>query len=144
VFQEEARQQGRELSLTGEDLPRRRSALVMQARQPRDQVQDGRSQAGPVPVDQNRAPVAQAEVVAAHVAVQERATVECRGVGRPFQLPAPCLEPGLVEHPEGERLFRKFVEFARGRNVAVATGLFGGDMQVSLVNDGPVTFILES
>ena len=44
---------------------------------------------------------------------------------------------------EGERLFRRFVEFARGRNVAVATGLFGGDMRVSLVNDGPVTFWLQ-
>ena len=33
---------------------------------------------------------------------------------------------------------------ARGKHPQVATGQFGADMQVHLVNDGPVTFLLES
>lgn len=41
---------------------------------------------------------------------------------------------------EGRRLFDIFVSNARA--VHVATGRFGADMQVSLVNDGPVTFWL--
>ena len=32
---------------------------------------------------------------------------------------------------------------ARNQGAAVATGVFGADMQVSLVNDGPVTLILD-
>jgi D-tyrosyl-tRNA(Tyr) deacylase len=43
---------------------------------------------------------------------------------------------------EGARLFDKFVEFAR-QNAHVETGRFGAHMQVSLVNDGPVTFWLQ-
>ncbi len=42
----------------------------------------------------------------------------------------------------GERLYDYFVELA-GLEVGVKTGQFGADMQVSLVNDGPVTFLLE-
>lgn len=45
---------------------------------------------------------------------------------------------------EGERLFLKFVEFARARHALVETGTFAADMQVSLVNDGPVTFWLQA
>ena len=43
---------------------------------------------------------------------------------------------------DGETLFLKFVEKA-AEAVHVATGRFGADMKVSLVNDGPVTFWLE-
>ena len=43
---------------------------------------------------------------------------------------------------EGEMLFLKFVEKA-GESLHVATGRFGADMKVSLVNDGPVTFWLQ-
>jgi D-aminoacyl-tRNA deacylase len=43
---------------------------------------------------------------------------------------------------DGQRLFAKFVAKA-AETVHVATGRFGADMQVSLVNDGPVTFWLE-
>ncbi|KGD32470.1 D-aminoacyl-tRNA deacylase [Burkholderia pseudomallei] len=45
---------------------------------------------------------------------------------------------------EGERLFDYFVRRARERHPIVATGEFGADMQVSLVNDGPVTFWLQT
>ena len=44
---------------------------------------------------------------------------------------------------EGEALFGRFVEFARARHSPVETGTFAADMQVSLVNDGPVTFWLQ-
>jgi D-aminoacyl-tRNA deacylase len=44
---------------------------------------------------------------------------------------------------EGKRLFDYFVTQARAKHPVVATGEFGADMQVSLVNDGPVTFWLQ-
>ncbi|BCS52161.1 D-aminoacyl-tRNA deacylase [Geobacter sp. SVR] len=44
---------------------------------------------------------------------------------------------------EGKRLYDYFVEAARRLGLPVATGIFQADMQVSLVNDGPVTFILQ-
>lgn len=44
---------------------------------------------------------------------------------------------------EGERLFNKFVEQARNKYINIATGKFGADMKVSLLNDGPVTFWLQ-
>jgi D-tyrosyl-tRNA(Tyr) deacylase len=43
---------------------------------------------------------------------------------------------------DAERLFSYFVELLKAKN-RVATGRFGADMQVSLVNDGPVTFWLQ-
>jgi D-tyrosyl-tRNA(Tyr) deacylase len=42
------------------------------------------------------------------------------------------------------RLFESLVAAARAEHPAVATGVFGADMQVSLINDGPVTFWLEN
>lgn len=42
-----------------------------------------------------------------------------------------------------EQLYEYFVAGISQRGVQVATGQFGADMQVSLVNDGPVTFLLE-
>jgi D-tyrosyl-tRNA(Tyr) deacylase len=42
----------------------------------------------------------------------------------------------------GRRLFDTLVDAVRARHPSVATGRFGADMQVSLVNDGPVTFIV--
>lgn len=45
---------------------------------------------------------------------------------------------------EGQRLFDHFVTAVRTRHPRVATGRFGADMQVGLVNDGPVTFILRA
>ena len=44
---------------------------------------------------------------------------------------------------EGKRLYEYFVAAARRTGLPVATGIFQADMQVALVNDGPVTFILE-
>lgn len=42
----------------------------------------------------------------------------------------------------GQRLFEYFVQRVRAQHTEVATGRFGADMQVSLTNDGPVTFWL--
>ncbi|MEE9101312.1 D-aminoacyl-tRNA deacylase [Pseudomonas sp. QE6] len=44
----------------------------------------------------------------------------------------------------GAALFDLLVEQARARHPLVATGRFGANMQVHLVNDGPVTFLLEA
>jgi len=51
---------------------------------------------------------------------------------------------GAAPPEEGRRLFDHLVEQARQSHSLVETGVFGADMQVSLVNDGPVTFWLES
>lgn len=45
---------------------------------------------------------------------------------------------------EGDRLFHYLLGRARDAWPEVASGEFAADMQVSLVNDGPVTFLLES
>ncbi|MCP4595707.1 D-aminoacyl-tRNA deacylase [Neptuniibacter sp.] len=44
----------------------------------------------------------------------------------------------------GEELYDYFVEQAEKAHETVATGRFAADMQVNLLNDGPVTFWLES
>ncbi len=50
-----------------------------------------------------------------------------------------------VAKPEhGERLFLYLVENARKSHPNVASGKFGANMQIRLVNDGPVTFWLEA
>jgi D-aminoacyl-tRNA deacylase len=43
---------------------------------------------------------------------------------------------------EGRRLYDLFVDRARAAHPLVQTGRFGADMQVELVNDGPVTIPL--
>ena len=45
---------------------------------------------------------------------------------------------------EAEKLFRRFVGKIEEWSPRVATGQFGAHMQVSLVNDGPVTFWLQA
>lgn len=56
------------------------------------------------------------------------------------------LRPSFSEgaDPElGERLYGDFVSYLRESPVRISTGCYGADMKVSLVNDGPVTFMLE-
>lgn len=62
---------------------------------------------------------------------------DCRKGRRPgFDAAAP---------PEDARtLYEFFTEAVRRTGLRVETGVFQADMQVSLLNDGPVTFILES
>jgi D-aminoacyl-tRNA deacylase len=45
---------------------------------------------------------------------------------------------------EARRLFAYLVDRAKAAHPTVAAGVFGANMQVSLVNDGPVTFWLET
>jgi D-aminoacyl-tRNA deacylase len=50
-----------------------------------------------------------------------------------------------AERPEAaDVLYQKAVASWRERGVMVETGVFGADMAVSLVNDGPVTILLDS
>jgi len=46
--------------------------------------------------------------------------------------------------PHAEALYEQFVAQVRAANLPVATGRFGAHMAVSLVNDGPVTLLLDS
>jgi D-aminoacyl-tRNA deacylase len=48
-------------------------------------------------------------------------------------------EPNLAEP-----LYERFCAALEGEGVPVARGVFGGRMQVSLVNDGPVTIVLDA
>ena len=50
----------------------------------------------------------------------------------------PAAEPQLAE-----RLYDLFLNLLRDSKMEVQAGIFATDMQVSLVNDGPVTFFLE-
>ena len=47
-----------------------------------------------------------------------------------------------AEPKHAQVVFDALVDAARQRHAQVATGRFGADMQVSLTNDGPVTFLL--
>lgn len=44
---------------------------------------------------------------------------------------------------QAQELYNYFVAQLRSKHQKIATGIFAADMQVSLVNDGPVTFMLE-
>ncbi len=45
---------------------------------------------------------------------------------------------------EAEPLYERFCAALREEGVKVATGVFGADMQIALVNDAPVTLVLET
>jgi D-aminoacyl-tRNA deacylase len=51
---------------------------------------------------------------------------------------------GAARPEQANRLYEHFVALARERGVKVETGVFQAMMQVSLVNDGPVTLICET
>ena len=53
----------------------------------------------------------------------------------------PSFSPAAAPQ-EGQRLFEYLTARARGLHEPVETGVFGANMQVALVNDGPVTFWL--
>jgi len=62
---------------------------------------------------------------------------DCRQGRRPgFSTAAP---PALAD-----ALYREFVNVLRSRGLPVATGIFQAEMAVELVNDGPVTLLLDS
>jgi len=41
-------------------------------------------------------------------------------------------------------LYEKFVEKIRGNGIKVGTGVFGAKMEIELINDGPVTILLDT
>ncbi len=45
---------------------------------------------------------------------------------------------------QAERLYEQFVTFCREEGVRVETGEFGADMKVALLNDGPVTILMDT
>ena len=51
---------------------------------------------------------------------------------------------GAAPAEQAEPLYNRFVEAVRVRDVPVATGSFGAQMEVELCNDGPVTLLLDS
>jgi len=67
-----------------------------------------------------------------------------------FTLLADCRKgrrPGFSDAAppaEAERLYREFVAALEGCGLPVATGTFQADMAVNLINDGPVTILLDS
>jgi D-tyrosyl-tRNA(Tyr) deacylase len=62
---------------------------------------------------------------------------DCRAGRRPSFTDA-------AEPAEAERLYLRFAARLRASGLAVETGVFRADMKVKLVNDGPVTFLLDS
>ena len=52
------------------------------------------------------------------------------------------LGAGSPEH--ANNLYEFFVSLVKNEGIPVQTGRFGADMEVSLINDGPVTFVLDS
>ena len=57
------------------------------------------------------------------------------------------LRPGFstaAEPSVAKELYKYMINIIKEKNITVATGEFGADMQVSLTNDGPVTFLLEA
>lgn len=50
---------------------------------------------------------------------------------------------GAADPATGERLYDAFAQAMRDEGIPVATGRFGADMAISLVNDGPVTIMMD-
>lgn len=51
---------------------------------------------------------------------------------------------GAMEPVGANEMYIKFVEYVKNSGIHTQTGEFGADMKVSLVNDGPVTIMLDS
>lgn len=50
---------------------------------------------------------------------------------------------GAMPPDEAESMYERFVQLLQGSGLKIATGIFGAKMEVEIINDGPVTFILE-
>jgi len=51
---------------------------------------------------------------------------------------------GAMKPPQAQELFERVCELIAAEGVGVQRGVFGGDMRVELVNDGPITIVIES
>ena len=55
--------------------------------------------------------------------------------------------PSFIEAAKGEKaksMYEEFIKKAKADGFKIETGKFGADMQVELLNDGPVTILLDS
>jgi D-tyrosyl-tRNA(Tyr) deacylase len=48
-----------------------------------------------------------------------------------------------MEPAAAEALYQSFCHIIAGQGIKVATGVFGAKMAIELINDGPVTFVLD-
>lgn len=62
---------------------------------------------------------------------------ETRGGNRPSFIEA-------ASSDDGRRLYKEFCEALRNQRLEVEEGIFQADMKISLLNDGPVTIIIDS
>ena len=51
---------------------------------------------------------------------------------------------GAMEPVKANELYEKFCDFISARGIDVGKGVFGADMQISMVADGPVTIVLDT
>lgn len=51
---------------------------------------------------------------------------------------------GAMKPPEAEAMFERVCDLIAAEGLEIKRGVFGGDMRVELVNDGPVTIVIES
>lgn len=51
---------------------------------------------------------------------------------------------GAMKPPQAEHMFERVCELIKAEGIEVQRGVFGGDMRVELVNDGPITIVIES
>ncbi|MGH7875006.1 MAG: D-aminoacyl-tRNA deacylase [Candidatus Binatia bacterium] len=65
---------------------------------------------------------------------------DCRKGNRPSFTDAAPAAPAA----QAAELYQRFIDQLHRSGLNLATGVFGAHMQVALVNDGPVTFVLES
>lgn len=108
---------------------------------------------GPAQADALAAKVAKLRVFADEAGKMNRSLLDIDGaalVVSQFTLAADTRRgnrPGFsaaAPPAEGERLYNRFAGGLRAQGVETAQGRFGADMQVSLVNEGPVTLWLDT
>jgi D-aminoacyl-tRNA deacylase len=97
--------------------------------------------------------VTQLRIFADEAGRMNRSLVETRGsllVVSQFTLYGDCRKgrrPSFdhAARPEQARiLYERFIQCVKLSNIAVETGVFQAEMEIHLINDGPVTFILDS
>ena len=77
-------------------------------------------------------------------AVRTTVTVDADPLAFSAEMLARGWSDGLPVIPPTEKLVDTFIAALRGLGARVETGVFGAQMQVELVNDGPMTLLLEA